>query len=100
MNARDITKIAKSLNAAHGTTFGIQSAATVWAHCIEAVADAIATTGVDFDRVAFLRECRACEPVTPTSVVAALDGDVFCRDCGEPGERTGHQTCQYPQDHH
>jgi len=22
-----------------------------------------------------------------------------CADCGEPGERTGHQTCQYPQDH-
>jgi hypothetical protein len=22
-----------------------------------------------------------------------------CGDCGEPGERTGHMTCQYPQDH-
>lgn len=22
-----------------------------------------------------------------------------CADCGEPGESTGHQTCQYPQDH-
>jgi len=21
-----------------------------------------------------------------------------CADCGEPGERTGHQECQYPQD--
>lgn len=21
-----------------------------------------------------------------------------CPDCGEPGERKGHQTCQYPQD--
>ena len=23
-----------------------------------------------------------------------------CADCGEPGERTGHMDCQYPQDHH
>jgi len=22
-----------------------------------------------------------------------------CADCGEPGERTGHMGCQYPQDH-
>ena len=22
-----------------------------------------------------------------------------CADCGAEGERTGHQTCQYPQDH-
>jgi hypothetical protein len=22
----------------------------------------------------------------------------FCRDCGEPGELTGHMGCQYPQD--
>ena len=22
-----------------------------------------------------------------------------CTDCGEPGERTGHMGCQYPQDH-
>lgn len=22
-----------------------------------------------------------------------------CADCGEPGETTGHQTCQYPRDH-
>lgn len=21
-----------------------------------------------------------------------------CADCGEEGERTGHMTCQYPQD--
>ena len=21
-----------------------------------------------------------------------------CADCGEPGERTGHMECQYPQD--
>ena len=23
---------------------------------------------------------------------------VRCADCGEPGERTGHMECQYPQD--
>jgi hypothetical protein len=22
-----------------------------------------------------------------------------CADCGKHGERTGHQDCQYPQDH-
>jgi hypothetical protein len=22
-----------------------------------------------------------------------------CADCGEPGAMTGHQECQYPQDH-
>lgn len=31
--------------------------------------------------------------------VYGLDAPSVCEDCGEVGERTGHQTCQYPQDH-
>ncbi len=29
----------------------------------------------------------------------ALVGVARCPDCGEPGQRTGHQTCQYPGKH-
>lgn len=35
--------------------------------------------------------CKSC------AIVAKHRGR--CSDCGEVGERTGHQTCQYPQDH-
>ena len=28
-----------------------------------------------------------------------LDFRIACADCGRDGERTGHQDCQYPQDH-
>jgi len=28
-----------------------------------------------------------------------LEYELRCADCGAAGERTGHMTCQYPQDH-
>lgn len=34
----------------------------------------------------------------PTTERGRGDG-LRCADCGERGERTGHMTCQYPQDH-
>lgn len=33
-----------------------------------------------------------------TRYVAAKANVVRCHDCGEEGERTGHQGCQYPQE--
>ena len=37
-------------------------------------------------------------PDGKTRYVAAKASVARCHDCGEEGERTGHQTCQYPQD--
>ena len=47
--------------------------------------------------------CDACGD--PETACECIGGPVLrtaepghCPDCGEPGERKGHQTCQYPQD--
>lgn len=61
MNQRDVTRIARSLSAAHSAAFNAQTAATAWAFCIEAVADAIAETQPEFNRAAFLAECRVTQ---------------------------------------
>lgn len=34
-----------------------------------------------------------------TSCKTRARQEPWCRDCGEQGCRTGHQECQYPQDH-
>jgi len=40
------------------------------------------------------RYCAKAEAVTKHNARAER-----CADCGEPGERTGHMGCQFPQDH-
>ena len=37
------------------------------------------------------------DPEPPPSAFDLDEG--VCSDCGKPGERTGHQDCQFPQDH-
>jgi hypothetical protein len=37
-------------------------------------------------------------PIAPVMIVE-VSKKVRCADCGEYGKMTGHQDCQYPQDH-
>lgn len=58
MNRRDVTAIARSLHNAHSKAFYAQTAATSWAFCIEALADALAEINPSFDRAEFMGICR------------------------------------------
>jgi hypothetical protein len=63
MNRRDASRLARALGAAYETDHAkAQTAGSMWFFCIDAVANALADGNADFDRVAFLRECRAVEP--------------------------------------
>lgn len=59
MNQRDITRIAQSLGAAsRSQAFHTQSKSSLWAFYLDTLADALVDCNPNFDRAAFLAECR------------------------------------------
>lgn len=46
-----------------------------------------------------MRNIEIIEAIARQRGISLASPVTRCQDCGEEGERTGHQTCQYPQNH-